>query len=452
MTEVREEEKEKPKSRFAAFMGKKLGKMPVWVVFAVGFAAIAAVIIFAISSAGSSAEGEAAAAAAEETYAVKVTQISERGGEQVLYYIGTVQPEETQQASYAGISEVTAVYVGAGDSVQKGTALAAVDPGNTETSVRNAKTTLDQAKSAQVEAQQNYDNAVAQQTRYNELVAIKQARDDAYAENAAAQADTTLSQSEKDAKLKAYQDAQTDYDAVADELNDYEQVALSNGYPDASAYYASRVRVTAASLDEANSTLSTAQQNYDDAVKELDKCTVYSELNGYIIGIYTDVGEVATPLNPIVVVGTDASVAVVGVSAGDIRSVAVGQACEITVNGTLHTGKVTKISAVPDTDSRTYDVTVSLPKSESRYLIGDIAAVSINVGEKYGVWLPINVIMNDGEDYVYVVENDRAMKKYIKITDISNDYVCVTGLESGGAVVTDGMKYLKSGVLVTVVD
>ena len=176
------------------------------------------------------------------------------------------------------------------------------------------------------------------------------------------------------------------------------------------------------------------------------------ELDGYVITVLLNEGETCTPINPIMVIGSGSTVVTVGISQTDIKEIAIGQTCDIILNGNTLNGSVKSIGQIPDTSSRTYEVQVTLPDLSEGYFIGELATVKIHIGERTGIWLPINIIMNDGEDYVFVVEDEHAVKKYIKITDISNDMVLVSGLDEGGYVVIEGMKNLKSGNLVKVIE
>ena len=141
-----------------------------------------------------------------------------------------------------------------------------------------------------------------------------------------------------------------------------------------------------------------------------------------------------------------------GVSATDMHSLALGQTCTITFAGEDLKGEITDISRLPDAESRTYETTVSVPVDGETFLIGEIVSIRIEIGQKTGIWIPISVILNDGEDYVFLVDNGRAVKKTVRITDVANDMACVTGLEAGGYLVVDGMKALRSGSLISVVE
>lgn len=155
------------------------------------------------------------------------------------------------------------------------------------------------------------------------------------------------------------------------------------------------------------------------------------------------------PITPAVVIGSHENVVAFGVSQSDIRRLAVGQKAKITINGKEFDGEVKKVGLVPDETSRTYETEVSIATEDAQFYLGELATVKISVGEQQGVWLPLSVILNDGEDYVYMVENQRAKRQNVVIKEISNDMVMVTGIDTGGFVISEGMKLVKTGSLVS---
>ena len=100
----------------------------------------------------------------------------------------------------------------------------------------------------------------------------------------------------------------------------------------------------------------------------------------------------------------------------------------------------------------TYQVDVDLQENsqDKKIYIGSIAKVNFTTHELDGIWVDIPIIMNDGQDYVYVVENDHAIKKIIEIGDIYEDKVSVTGLEPGSKLVVEGITNIKEGYRVKI--
>ncbi|MDO0823234.1 hypothetical protein [Desulfosporosinus nitroreducens] len=84
------------------------------------------------------------------------------------------------------------------------------------------------------------------------------------------------------------------------------------------------------------------------------------------------------------------------------------------------------------------------------YFIGATASVSLASGAEKGIWIPISAVMNDGEDYVFLFQTDRAVKKNISLKNTQGFNVRVEGLNSGDIMVTSGMKELSEGMKVTI--
>ncbi len=258
-----------------------------------------------------------------------------------------------------------------------------------------------------------------------------------------------------------YRTKQTELDAARATLTTYNEAVdtaqknydnkVENGAETAEAK-AQKERFDAAdaSLYTAQAAYDTAQNNYEAALEKLEDCKLYAANDGYVLTVTVSEGSIAMPVAPAVVIGSHENVVSFGVSQSDIRSLQVGQKAKITVNGSEFDGEVKNVALIPDETSRTYETSVSIFTEDTDFYLGELATVKIAVGEREGVWLPLSVILNDGEDYVYMVENGRAKRQNIVIKEISNDLVMVTGIETGGMVISEGMKLVKTGSLVSV--
>ena len=204
------------------------------------------------------------------------------------------------------------------------------------------------------------------------------------------------------------------------------------------------------SYDSSVQMYESAKLNYIEAQKREVDCVIKASFNGYVLKLISKKGEIANPLTPVMVIGSNETVVNFGVSQSDIRVLEIGDSATVTVNGKIFEGEVNNISVVPDETSRTYQATVLISDLKDDFYIGELASIKINIGEKSGVWLPLSVILNDGDDYVYIVKDNRAVKTIINITDISNDKVCVTGLNNEDVVIVEGMKTVRSGSSVNI--
>lgn len=205
-----------------------------------------------------------------------------------------------------------------------------------------------------------------------------------------------------------------------------------------------------AAYDEADIAYKNAKSTYDRAKAVLNDYEIKAGQDGYVIMVVATEGSTATPLAPVVVVGSHSSVINFGVSQGDVRSISVGDKANVTVSGRELTGEVKSVSTMPDENSRTYSTDVSVDLSAETLLLGETATVRINVGEKKGAWLPISMVLNDGEDYVFVVVEDRVQRRAVTLTELANDYVLVEGLSAGDLVVDEGLSLVRAGSLVEI--
>lgn len=329
-----------------------------------------------------------------------------------------------------------------------------------QTEVDAAEKARDEAK-AQLEAlpqDASQDERTAAETKVNETEgayetaasALQTAKtEQENAQQAVATATTALATSQGLAAS-----AQTQLAALETELTARQAAydALKGQGGDSTAANLQKQRLDAAesALSAAKSAQIAARNNYESAVQALGDCRLKAASDGYVIKVVGSEGGLATPLAPVVVLGSRDVVVRFGASQSDVRSLAVGQSAAVTVEGQEYTGVVKSIAVLPDETTRTYTVDVEIGGDTGDFYLGEMAAVKIGVGERTGTWLPLAVVMNDGEDYVYLVENGRAVRRTVTLLDVSDDMVLVSGLENGGQVISEGMKTVRSGSAVSV--
>ncbi len=214
----------------------------------------------------------------------------------------------------------------------------------------------------------------------------------------------------------------------------------------------SRYESASHSYESAEHAYQSAKSSYDRAVERVEDCSYKAGMDGTIVMKISEEGGIATPLNPVVVIGSHSLIAQFGISQVDIKDISEGMEAVVTIEGQQYTGRISSIALMPDETTRTYTTDVVLDNASEDLYLGELASVRINIGERDGIWLPLSVIMNDGQDYVFTVSDSRVVRKNVSIQDISDDYVMVTGLSEGDRVITEGMKTVKSGNLVNVIN
>lgn len=329
-----------------------------------------------------------------------------------------------------------------------------------EAAVTAAQTALDAAQKKLAEAEEklatlpqdapqgDIDSAKAEieaaraevDTARSDLEAARETRTSAAAALTASQGLAASTQTQLAALETELTARQAAYDALKGQGSDSTAASLQK----------QRLDAAESALGAAKSAQITARNNYESAAQAIGDCRLKAAADGYVVKVVGSEGGLATPLSPVVVLGSHEAVVQFGASQSDVRSLAVGQNATVTVEGQEYAGAVKSIAVLPDETTRTYTVEVEIGGDTGDFYLGEMAAVKIGVGERTGTWLPLAVVMNDGEDYVYLVENDRAVRRAVTLLDVSDDMVLVSGLENGGQVISEGMKTVRSGSAVSV--
>ncbi len=325
------------------------------------------------------------------------------------------------------------------------TAAAQLTLDTAQADVAAKQTALDAATAETVRIQAELDalpdtdpNYAAKQAQ---LTAAQQAQNEAQTQLQTAQqnADIEGKQAALLAAQRAELTAQTD--AAASRAT-YETLSAANTTVDAETALA-QLRAADIAVSQAQTSAATAQQTYDEAIAYRAEHTVTAPFGGEVVSVMAVEGTYALPTTPLVVVASDINVVTFGLTSEQLQTVEVGEAVEIEIGDDTTMSYIETISPVPDEQSRTY--TATAPITDIQSSIGQAARITLHSGKQNGIWLPINVLLSDGEDYVFMVEDGRAIKRSVTIMDIANDLVRVEGLVAGEFVISENMKLVRSG-------
>ncbi len=215
--------------------------------------------------------------------------------------------------------------------------------------------------------------------------------------------------------------------------------------------------VTAAKLAVAR--LALARANLELAEVNLRESRIVSPIDGIITARYIDEGNLINTGDRIVTVAKLDTVKVVVAAAERYGSV-VRAGTPVRVGVDAFGGKVfeTEVYSVyPALDEQTHTVQVEIRINNSELMLkpGMLARVTLIIRRKDNVVVvPRDVVLGGkiDEPYVYVVENDVASKRLVKIGIIQGDMCEITeGLQAGEMLVVNGMNYLTDGSAVEVV-
>lgn len=382
---------------------------------------------------------------------VKVMEVLRSSNQEQMKFIGFIQPKETFQGTFATIGKITQVNVSSGQKVKKGQVLMSVDDETARSGLKNAQESYDVALSDQKQAQNLMDaeaKNVSNEKKLlneqitkakNEVTRLDQAIVDKQAEITKLEADEanqTQAIIDARAQLASLQTQRTAAQTALDNLESESPATLEIA--------TSRYNASVAAHDASKARTSIALNNVKTAQDALDETQLISQIDGTVIMVVQNVGDLATPIIPSVVVASYDKVAVFGLSQSNVNLVDVGMEAEITAQNKELKGKVSEISLVPDTTSRTYEAKVDVGVQEDLNL-GETVQIVIDIKETEGIWLNIDLLLNNGQDYVYVVSGGRINKRIVEKLGMQNDMVLVKNLQAGDLVVVEGFKTLKIG-------
>lgn len=193
----------------------------------------------------------------------------------------------------------------------------------------------------------------------------------------------------------------------------------------------------------------------DEVGLKFQKAPVESTLTGILGRVYVDIGENVTSSTPVALV-VNADKVKIGLDIPEkyLSKIVLGQQAEIGVDSWLlekFTGSVTKISPVIDLSTRTAPVEITIENKEYRLKSGMFAKVNLTIEARNSVPVILKeaIMGHDPDNYVFVVENKKAVLKKIELGIRQGPYFEVSqGLKEGDAVVIMGQQMVADGSLV----
>jgi len=193
----------------------------------------------------------------------------------------------------------------------------------------------------------------------------------------------------------------------------------------------------------------------DIAAVNLEGTTIASPIKGVLLDKYIEEGNYVNPSQRVVRVGDMSKIElIVSLTAEELGFVKIGQNVQIEAPGGIKTtGKITKVMAALDPMTKKVDVKIVIPNNENKFVAGMFADVKFTDAQKdvAGIYVPFkSIIFESNGEYIYVIENNKAIKKPVKLGQISgNQLEIIDGLSLGDKVITKGSKLVEEGDFVT---
>lgn len=390
------------------------------------------ILLSMLAGCGSGGENMAESKIAKPVSAVK---LKEESRPIILYYTGTIESKEVKKYSFKTAGKIAEVFVEEGKEIKKGDKLAVLEQ-------RDLKFSLDAARAQMEAAKSQYDKAI-HGARKQEIEA--------------AESDVDKARAGYDFANKYYERIKSLYEegAVPRQTLDEAELKLKQAKGSLEQALDALELIKNGARDEEIQVLlkqyETAKAAYDASAKMLEDSLIVADCDGYVMSVLAREGEIVAAGSPVVVVGCRDLKGRIGLAEEDVSKVKTGSEVDVTIGNESVKGTITAINKAPDEESRMYTAHISL--DDDAYMnIGAIIKVAVPAGEEKGIWIPAKYILNDGEDYVFVVENGRARRRNVKLVRMLEESVCVEGLKEGEWLITQGIKSVKDGYEVAVGD
>ncbi|TCO76895.1 efflux RND transporter periplasmic adaptor subunit [Marinisporobacter balticus] len=190
------------------------------------------------------------------------------------------------------------------------------------------------------------------------------------------------------------------------------------------------------------------------AKKNLDDTLIKAPISGIISNKKVLIGQtVSSGIELFKLVNIDQIYVEVGVSEKDMPFIKNGQVCSVNVDmfSNSFKGKITNIGPEPSSETKTYPVKILIKNEKGNLKSGMFANVEIILDKhKDGLAVPKkSVIKEQDRYYVFVKEDKKAVKKYVKIGFSSDAYnEILEGVEKGEQIIMVGNEDLEDGSLV----
>ncbi|NLP46806.1 MAG: efflux RND transporter periplasmic adaptor subunit [Epulopiscium sp.] len=327
---------------------------------------------------------------------------------------------------------VESIHVSLGDEVKKDTILFALEQDDiskavqqAEVAVRLAKKGIEQALNGMETATINYE--ITKENTQKALLDLERTKE-LYEQGA-------VSKSQLEQVELAASSAQSQLDTVQGQIT---QAKLG--------------------VQQAEEQLSQAEISYRQAIDNLENTIVKAPMDGVISSLNVKKGQiVGNGQVAVTMVDMDKVYVQIDVIEDIVNRLQVGQEVAVTIPAAFEEevkSEVSYISPTADIGSKLYSVKVYIDNPNKKVRPGMSGEVQLNMDQIDSVIVIKRNAVLDKEDelFVFVVENDRAVKKPVKIGLDTGDYVEIKeGLEEGEQVIVKGQHYVEDGIKVKVV-
>lgn len=246
--------------------------------------------------------------------------------------------------------------------------------------------------------------------------------------------------------------AQVNYDLAVADYNRYQQL-YSQG-----AVSEQQLDTAEAKRKSAEADLSSAAASLNNAKQQLGYGVVMSPVDGVVANKSVTVGQVVSPGAALMVVQDISRVhAVVNIEQKDVGRIQVGQSAQVKVDAypdRVFAGTVEGMNPEAGSGSRTFRTKIKVDNADGALKAGMFAKIRLETGNPVQVLsIPqAAVLQKQGLYYVFSVEEGKAVRHQVEIGDVTNDMIQIKdGLKVDDQVIVSGVNQMKDGQIVKVI-
>lgn len=372
--------------------------------------------------------GREKSAVSDRAALVETITVNLESTDTYLKYVGIINSDSFKKYSFKSSGILKSIYVQQGQSVDEGEVLLELDKSDLKIQTDAAKNQADAAYS-------QYEKA------------LSGAQDE---DISAAKIDVEKAQAAYDYALLTFNDTKILFEEGAVSQSSFKEAELGLNIAEKELDQSKEVLnktlagTRSEDISSAKSQYEMSYNNYEAALKLYEEATLVCDVNGYVADILYKEGELIPAGYPVILVQNKNQIATVGLTQEDSEKVSVGTLARITVNNEVYSGKITNINQTPDEATMTFTAEISID-TDKKFYIGSIAEVELITGKSDGIYLEIPYILNDGENYVYIMEEGKSIRKNIEVLDIVDDKALVRGLSDNDELIINGTDNIKDG-------
>lgn len=358
---------------------------------------------------------------------VRVMQAETKKYPLTLEYIGIVDTQDLRTSAYKTVGKIEEIYVKSGQQVKKGDRLMRISEDDLKTKVDIDKSQYEMAKT-------QYDmdvNGPVQEDINRAKIEVE------IAERNHIDAKDNYEKYEKlmeagAVSFQQLQDIQLKLDLEEKKLNSAREAynKLSRG-------------TRAEEIEVSKKKMDIAFASYQQSQDLLENSVLRSEIEGVVTAILIKEGDHITQGMPVIAIKSDESTIKVGVNNEDVSKIVLGMDALVKHQDNEIKGKVETIASIPSHQSSLYEVKINLEPNSIP--IGTLLDVFFILGEEEGLFVPMNSLLNEGFDYVYLVQDEKVVMREVVIGEVfGNEIEVKKGIKPGDKVVVEGMRSVKS--------